>query len=316
MKDITNVIKPHSILTAKMDLSPREQDLLTILMLSIKKEHDANIAKYGNEAMAELNTPTIFKYRTSELVQLLGLNKARLSHKDKETGRLELDMSCKALWERGIERREGNNFVMLRLLSYAKFDGRELTLEVPSVVRKEMIDYSKGGMGIVDYKLLISLRGKYDKRILELISRFKNKREFQCKISELCEMLGTDLNQYKDWRSFSSSVLVTPIQRIIKQSNGMWEAKGNTKGFEIRKKGLEKSYNGDDVIIFKMKYLASDTGASKFKSLYKNIMEGKEVSKKQLDEVLTKINEYDLEDYQATPDFIKMWAACSLVASS
>ena len=308
-----NVVKPHVVITARMDLSAREQDLLTLLMLSIKKKYDELVfnTKDGDYDLTKI--PQKYTYTKSELAEIFGVTPNSLAKKEKcQDGQSNylFENACKALWNKGIEIKGKNgNFMLTRLLSYAEYDGRTLTLEIPSIIVSEMLDYSRHGMGIIDYKLLFKLKGQYEKRILELISRFKNKRDFECTIGEFCLMVGTKLENYVSWRAFSNTVLIKSLSNIEKSSGGMWKIKSG-KGFEIKKTSNKKSYDANDIIILKMKYNELGNEADNFKKEYQSVLDGGMDSVHKLNNILANIDKFNLDGYKATPEFIKMWAAC------
>lgn len=311
----TEVVKPHSIITARMDLSSKEQDLVTLLLLSVKKEFDKLklITNTSNVDVSLISQK--YEYSKKQIAEIFGVNVNALSKKDSNKKYL-LENACKSLWDKGIEIRcDDGSFIFTRLLSYAKYDGANLTLETPSVIVSELVDYSKRGMGIIDYKLLFKLKGKYDKRILELISRFKNKYNFECTVFELCEMLGTDFDSYASWRSFSIAVLNNPLKSIIRESNGMWEFKDSSnRGYDVRKKTSGKSYSKDDVIVFKMKYNGDNDIRKEIKIKYQLVLDGDFNEKNELIKLLEDLNSSGMEKEAANPEFIKMWSACMATA--
>ncbi|MCD9492633.1 RepB family plasmid replication initiator protein [Photobacterium phosphoreum] len=312
MNNAEVVVKPHSIITARMDLSPREQDLLTLIMLSVKKEYDKLQFAIENDDSVNVELiPQKYTFSKSELITIFEVDESLFRKKDKQTKTHLLDVACKSLWDRGIEIRNGNSFILTRLISFASYDGKTLIMEIPSIMVEELVNYSKGGMGIIDYKLLFKLKGKYDKRILEIISRFKNKRDFSCTIEELCEMVGTKFDSYSSWRSFSGSVLIVPLKSIVRESKGIWDYKDSKrKGYEIKKKTAGKSFTKDDVIIFKMKYCEDPKGLDLLKEKYNSVLNGSLSSKDELLTLLDDLSKSDLLNKSNNPEFIKMWAAC------
>ena len=316
MKKDCLVVKPHSIITAKMNLSAKEQDLLTLLLISVKKEYDK--LKFNNDyddsKLLEL-IPLRHVFSKDEISEMFGIAPIQLYKKDKKTGNYLLQAACESLFDKSIKVKfENGQFSLTRLLSHAAYDGRNLTLEVPAIIVKELINYSKSGMGIIDYKLLFKLKGKYDKRILELISRFKNKRDFYCTIADLCEMIGADFDEYVSWRSFSESVLNKPIKSLIKESKGLWSLKDvKKKGYEITKKSSGKSYTKEDIITFKFKYTDSNLKKD-LMDKYSMVLAGQLSSKKELLNLLDDLNNGGMKEQVSNLEFIKMWASCMAVA--
>ena len=307
------VVKPHSIITARMNLAPREQDFLTFLILSVKKEYDK--LKFSKEweggGVCFKQIPQLYSFSKKELEEVFSWDPSYLRRKDKVTKTYCFDDVCKSLWDRGIEIRNENEFYFTRLISFAKFDGKTLTVEIPSPILEEFVNYSKGGMSLIDYKLLFKLKGRYDKRLLELISRFKNTKDFSCSIGELCEMLGTDVKGYSSWRSFVGSVLKSPISAIIKESGGIWEAKDNKKnGFEFIKKTNAKHYSKDCIVVFKMKYNNTSVSEQTLLLKYNEVLEGTLTNMQELSSLLDDLIKAGFQEKVSNPEFIKMWAAC------
>ncbi|WP_305840073.1 replication initiation protein [Photobacterium leiognathi] len=103
-----------------------------------------------------------------------------------------------------------------------------LTLEVSRSTAAKMLDYSNG-FAEIDLRLLFSLKGAYEKRILEILSRFKNKRDFKVSIEDYSLMIGSQRDRYKTFSDFRKVVIERPLQKIISKSNGVWAAKDDAK---------------------------------------------------------------------------------------
>lgn len=314
------LLKPHSIITARMNLSPREQDLLALLIISIKKNYDAlkfkeNEKKEREEIDLTL-IPTKYTYTKNEIAGMFCISTSGLIKKDNSPegdGAYILEKACKGLWDKGIEIRTEKGFILTRLLSHAEYDGKKLVLETTNRMVSEILDCNHKGMGIIDYEILFKLKGKYDKRLLDIISRFKNKRDFECTINELCYMLGTKFDKYESWRIFANAVLVKPIRNIVKVSKGTWEIKDGN-GFKIIKKGTKKGYSGCDVISLRMKYISKVVGENEIKIEYKKVLRGELHDMERLNKILDDINVCEINEIKATPEFIKMWSACMFEA--
>tara|TARA_B100001094_G_C18122783_1_gene767806 strand:- start:304 stop:1032 length:729 start_codon:yes stop_codon:yes gene_type:complete len=236
------VKKPHSFITSKMRLTAREQDLLTLAVKKIKLSSDQYFFKHQKNVTKE-TIKTAFSFTTQELSQLFHVTPSALYH--------TLDEVTDSLINKPIflKNPDMQEFEKIVLFSNIKYRCGVLTLEVSQSTALMMLDYSKG-FGEIDLKILLKLNGGYEKRILDLISRFKNKREFQCSIDELAEMLGTQRDNYKLFSNFRRVVIERPLQNIIQKSNGVWTAKKDfPKGYHLIKKGRHCSG-----IIFKMHY--------------------------------------------------------------
>lgn len=235
---MTSIKKSHHFISARMSLSPREQDLLSLMILGLKKEADKIKFTKANEKI-----PTSFIFHTNELCEHFSMTRQGLYK--------TLDDATSSVMGRfaEIKNNEIQSFEKVSLCSYAEFKNGVLRLSVTEEAAHYMLDYSKG-FGEIDLKLLLSFKGGYEKRILELISRFKT-IDYSTSLNELCFMLGTDFRKFKRFDVFKNTVLIKPIKNIVKNSNGVWKVKEGFKyGFIISKKG--RSYQPEDKLTFKM----------------------------------------------------------------
>lgn len=242
---MASIKKSHHFISARMTLSPREQDLLSLMILGLKKEADQS--KYSQ---SDDNIPTSFIFHTSELCEHFSMSRQGLYG--------TLDEATSSVMERfaEIKNDESHSFEKVSFCSYAEFKNGVLRLSVTKEAARYMLDYSKG-FAEIDLKLLLSFKGGYEKRILELISRFKT-IDYSTSLSELCLMIGTDFKRFKRFDVFKNTVLIKPIKNIVKNSNGVWVTKeGFPHGFVINKKG--RSYQPEDKITFKMLCKVSKT---------------------------------------------------------
>lgn len=266
-KEIT---KPHSVITARMTLTAKEQDLLSLLIMKVKDSADSQKFKDGifdplsPENLESINT--IFKFEVKELANILGttVNTLKKQNRSSKTGALEpcaLEKACQAIRNQDIRIRSEQGFVGRRLVSDAAFDFDTgiLTLETTRTMAGIMLDYGlkNDNFGKTDMRLLFSLNGAFEKRILELISRFKNERDFKITLGEFCEILNVFPENYSSMANFRKNVIESPIARIVKHSNGMWITQPkHPKGFHL-KRGAKMN----DIITFKMKYVAPELPA-------------------------------------------------------
>lgn len=235
------VKKSHHFIASRMSLSPREQDLLSLIFVGLKREADR--IKFGESSDDIMSKRFIFS--TTDLIGFFNLSRQGLY--------AALDEATKNLITRFVEIRNDDieYFERLSFCSYAEFRNGVLTLDVGDEAIKHMLDYSKG-FAEVDLKLLLSLRGAYEKRILELVSRFKT-NGYTTTLEEFCKMLGTDYKKFNKFNDFRKTVIERPIKNIIKKSSGIWDFHPDLDdGFFINKIG--RKYTGSDKITIKLKY--------------------------------------------------------------
>lgn len=233
-----SVKKSHHFIAARMKLSPREQDLLSLMMLGLKKEAAKKHFKPDDD-----DIPTNFIFQTNDLCEHFSMTRQGLYG--------ALDCATTSIMARfaEIKNDETRSFEKVALCSYASFEDGVLRISVTKQAASYMLDYSKG-FSEIDLRLLLSFKGSYEKRILELISRFKS-IDYSTSLSELCLMLGTDFKKFSRFEVFKNIVLINPIKSIVKKSNGLWLIKDGFKdGFTISRKG--RSYQPEDKVTFKM----------------------------------------------------------------
>ena len=243
MNDV--IKKSHQFVTARLQLTAREQDFVTLLMKAVKKSADD--IKYSlddvNENFEYERIPTKFLFTTTELANLFQVTPSALYHSLDE---LTDSLMGKVAYLKNPEKGSFEKAVLFSDVSYYK---GILTLEVSRSTAAKMLDYSNG-FAEIDLKLLFSLKGAYEKRILEILSRFKNQRDFKVSIDDYSLMIGSSRDRYKTFSDFRKVVIERPLLKIITKSNGVWTPKDDAKkGYELVKKGRSYSH-----IIFKMQW--------------------------------------------------------------
>ncbi len=258
MENNNQITKGHSLITAKMQLTSKEQDLLTMLVISLTKSSYNQKFKpvvEGDEPLVQ----TSFTFTLKELSNITSLKSSTLKKikYDKEGKALitSLEKACDSLSNKKIKIRDENgSFDGKTLVPNAKYNASSgiLTLETTLSMAKILLDYGikNNNFGQIDHDLYFTLGGEYEKRILELISRFKNTKDFNCSFSTLCENLGTTWDSQTKISNVKMSVLTRPLAAIVKQSNGLWTfQKGFSKGFDAPAR-----IKPDSQVVFKMKY--------------------------------------------------------------
>jgi hypothetical protein len=252
MKKPEIVKKPHYTLAARMAYSGREQDLLTLMFRGVKREYDKarfSLAKVSDNPDAEIDISKLnneFVFDREELEELFGLSRQGLYD--------ALDSSTEGVMTKiiSVKLPDSNRFSKHSICTDATFVDGQLSLTVNPRFMGYMVDYSQG-FSEIDLKLLLSLDGKkgYDKRILEMISRFKGLKDYSLKLGEFCEVMGVSIDHYKHPSSLRASLLDGPIKKIVQRSEGLWSYReGYPKGYSIKKHG--RSYQERDILTFRL----------------------------------------------------------------
>lgn len=237
----TTVKKSHHFITAGFSLSAREQDMITLIFKALKRSAD-NV-KFSEDEDNDIQTE--FTFSTNQLTEYFSLSRQGLYDM--------LDVATNGVMGKvaSVKDTDKKTFEKFSLCTYAKFNDGVLTLRVDRHTANHMLDYTKG-YAEVDFKLSLALTGEYEKRLLDIISRFKTDN-FTCSLGEFYRMLGTNPDNYVDFKSFRKTVIERPLKRLMQRSYGMWAAKDEKGlGYTLDKKG--RSYKDTDKITFNMKY--------------------------------------------------------------
>lgn len=237
----TTVKKSHHLITAGFSLSAREQDIVTLIFKALKRSADD--VKFSKDEGKSIQTE--FTFSLNQLMEHFSLSRQGLYDM--------LDVATNGIMGKvaSVKDIEKQSFEKFSLCTYARFEDGVLILRVDSHTARHMLDYTKG-YAEIDFKLSLALTGEYEKRLLDIISRFKVK-DFTCSLGEFYRMFDTSPKDYRDFDSFRKTVIERPLKRLIQRSDGMWQAADDKKlGYQLDKVG--RSYKDTDKITFKMKF--------------------------------------------------------------
>lgn len=240
---LTTVKKSHHMVTAQFSITAREQDILTLIFKDLKRSADS--MKYGKEP--ELKTE--FQFTTKDLVDYFGIGRDTAYEL---MATIAKGMVGKQAIVKEIAKNENSKVKVLTLCSYGEYDGGQLTLRIDKTTAHYMLDYGKG-FAEIDFKLSLSLNGVHEKRLLDLISRFKYD-QYTCSLGQFYALLGTNPKNYSSFTVFRRTVLDKPLKRLIEKSNGAWVATDEKGlGYTLLKTG--RSYTNTSRLTFTMKFV-------------------------------------------------------------
>ncbi|WP_297407763.1 replication initiation protein [uncultured Cetobacterium sp.] len=249
--------KSYQVVTARMSLDANEQNLLTLLVRELKlaatsyRESVIREAKHSNLPIPkdiQVNPddlPSVFEFRLSELSEVMGVSNSALSQTlDETTTKMMQRVITWPLEKGGFEKEQ-----LLGRSKYFKHSG-VLSLQLHPRSKIAILEETRG-VSIIDLKLSLTLKGGYEKRILDMLSMFKDKRNFEVEFSAFQEMVGAKVSDYKaGLDGFRKVVLNAPLKRIFKASDGVWEPLDDKgRGYELIKSGRTVKK-----IVFKVKY--------------------------------------------------------------
>ncbi len=241
---LATVKKSHHMVTAGFSITAREQDILTLIFKDLKRSADA--MKYGKEQALK----TEFQFTTKDLIDYFGIGRDTAYEL---MGTISKGMVGKqAIVKQMPSKGENPKVKVLTLCSYGEYDSGQLTLRIDKTTAHYMLDYSKG-FAEIDFKLSLSLSGAHEKRLLDLISRFKHDK-YTCSLGEFYALLGTNPTHYASFTVFRRTVLDKPLKRLMEKSGGAWVATDDKKlGYTLLKTG--RSYTNTSRLTLTMKFV-------------------------------------------------------------
>ena len=238
------VKKSHHMVTAQFSITAREQDILTLIFKELKRSADS--VKYGKD----LELKTEFQFTTKDLIDYFGIGRdtAYELMATLAKGMVGKQAIVKQIALKNVPQK----VKVLTLCSYGEYDSGQLTLRIDKATAHYMLDYSKG-FAEIDFKLSLSLSGAHEKRLLDLISRFKYD-QYTCSLGEFYALLGTNPRHYSSFTVFRRTVLDRPLKRLIKKSSGTWVATDEKGlGYTLSKTG--RSYTNTSRLTLTMKFV-------------------------------------------------------------
>ena len=221
--------KSHQLLYARQNLAATEQDMLLLFSASLKDDQ-THIDKIKESGSVPPSLKLSYSYSVKKLAQLAG-------KKDFKSYSEKIKKYAKTLTSRSVFIDNGNDdFEIYHFCSAAVYKNHELTLSIDPLSAQKILLEIKG-YSLIDIAIFLSLKGSYEKRLFELISRHKEKPEYRKPINlDILEgMMGKEIASYTDKIvGFRRAVLEKPFQNIFKASNGEWEPTDKLKrGFEF-----------------------------------------------------------------------------------
>ena len=228
------------------NLTAAEQDIFALTLCEISKVVGYN--KKAEKSNNELKLiPSVFEFSEDELMRLFNCSKSNLI-KTLKPAALSLKNQ-----EVGYSDNDGfDYFSPLARVSYRK--GQPFRVEMLPSVAELIADNVQAGFSEMDFRLFVSLSGRYERRILKLLSQWKTSpnKKIKLTIAEYREIVGVPDGKYKAFDNFRRKCVESTFADIIEKSGGIWTATDKDgKGFELIKKG--RSYTH---IEFKVKYNA------------------------------------------------------------
>ncbi|MCG7584928.1 replication initiation protein [Photobacterium sp. OFAV2-7] len=228
------------------EIDPIGKPLAATMSPAKAREHYNN---YIPSEQMDVNRYHTFDYET--VLSFLGV-KASSFHKT-------LKRSCLAITNKTVMLEEHNgkeSFVTFVPIPFAEYKNKKLTLGVLDSAVPIFMEHSRG-FSVVDLKIWTKLSSPHAIRLLELVSKDKNRTEFTMEIEEFRRLFGVDFKVYEDpqeamqagakvgdyikvrdpnepkWnririypsiKDLRNNVLTPSFTQLLSQSGGVWSA--------------------------------------------------------------------------------------------
>lgn len=208
------------------------------------------------------------KHSAEQLMQPIGI-------RNTEKYKLELVDGKEA------EASEKTGWVLVNIIEKASYtsNGLDITLTKSGI---ELITNESKGFAQIDLYLFFKLKGRYAKRLLEILTKTKSNIPYT--IGEIEKMLGSDFSSYSRPSAFLQTVLERPLKELIETSKayqseigGAWVCGKNGKGFTIKRARSNRT-SVNDIIHFQMKFLKDVNKPSKSKDKTEGLQAAVELS--------------------------------------
>lgn len=229
--------EPENIFPAS--LTATEQDIFALLLCEISKVKGKRekFKKLGKELPL---IPHVFNFSEADLMHAFNCKKDNI--------RKILEPAAVSLRSRPVGYSGEKGFDNFSPIARVKYDvgGDFVIYMLPDVVEM-LCDYN--GFSEIDFRLFTSFSGRYEKRILKEISRWKGlDKRIIFSISEYKERLGVKEGSYSIFANFKKRCIDEPIKKIISESYGVWTPSDKDGlGYKLIKKG--RSYSEIEICL-------------------------------------------------------------------
>ena len=211
MSEITKFKQSKSITEAWLPFDTYEKDIITMVLHQLSLRPEKKDEEYTKE-------DHFFEINGADLVDKVG---KQLKPKDFQD-------ACESLQKRTIriKRRKTGNPLSSQMVSSSeyKLGSGIIELEISQKLLPEL-SYIANNYTLVDLEILMKLRGKYAKRLYELLCRYRDTGYMTNSLYDLRGFFGTldpdtgDILIYKDWKDFKKRVLEAATIEIKRETD-------------------------------------------------------------------------------------------------
>ena len=222
-------------------LEASSQNICALVLREISKIKGGNKKRAENQLSSELNEELkkTYSFSNDELCNALDC-------KDRNLSKTILPAAKGALgYVMAIKDDKGGfkAFSMFEKAEYNKENG--LVIKLTDSGRDFLDIQVDKSFAEMNFKLLVSFKSKYTKRLLKLLHSFKNGNTCFKKLSidEYKDQLMVESSTFSRAESFKRRAITEAFRELIEKSNGEWVATDSErKGYELIKKGRSNTH--------------------------------------------------------------------------
>lgn len=243
MKKLIKFREPINVFPAC--LSAVEQDVFALVLCEISK-----VVGFNNSLPQDQDKKPIpyhFEFSEAELTGLFQCSVDNL--------RKTLEPAARALVKCDISYSLEAGFDVFSPVSRVRYHkGQSFFIEMSPSVAEFLAESVESGFSEIDFKLFVSLRGRYERRLLKALSQWRRnpEKEIKFEIQAYREYIGLEKSEYQRTEAFVRRTIKDPIADILTKSRGFWVATDvDKKGFILTREGKRNAYTH---VILKLRY--------------------------------------------------------------
>ncbi|HCE5184929.1 replication initiation protein [Vibrio parahaemolyticus] len=246
MKKLSKFREPINVFPAA--LSAAEQDVFALVLCEISKVVGFNgIQAKQSDEFEKKPIPYQFEFTEAELTGLFQCSVDNL--------RKTLEPAARSLVRRDVSYSSDQGFDVFSPISRVRYHmGQPFFIEMSPSVAELLAENVEAGFSEMDFKLFVSLSGRYERRILKALSQWKHipSKEVKFTIKEFRDYIGLEDGEYQRTEALVRKTIKKPISDIIEKSEGCWvPTDPEKKGFALTREGKGRAYTH---VVFKMRH--------------------------------------------------------------
>lgn len=237
MKKLNKFREPINVFPAS--LGAAEQDVFALVLCEISKVVGFNSTQIKQcDDFEKKPIPYQFEFSEEELTTLFQCSVDNL--------RKTIEPAAKSLVKREVSYSSERGFDVFSPIARARYNmGQPFFIEMAPSVAELLAENVEAGFSEIDFKLFVSLSGRYERRLLKALSQWKHNpsKEIKFKIQDYRDYIGLEDGEYQRTEALVRKTIKKPISDIIEKSEGCWvPTDPEKKGFLLTREGKGRAY--------------------------------------------------------------------------